>query len=788
MLTWFSIGTRHVKVWRIEEPRSSSPTKPRFNLDGTPQPTPTPPVGMIKTLAGRNVVLGPLLEMTFTTIAVISDAKAIICSDRGDVCLLDDAEATRIIKVASTGFSIACMAVDTQEGLVRIGGRNGRFKTLNLDQLLAPTSPPESPIAFDEDGVTSDDGHLLAMGYACRNLVTINSKQLIEISNATSDIVGPPVPTCTPFPAHGDAVLGVRLLSQPNEMQASFITWSADGLIVFWDLEGDCKATLKTTLEQTASQEDIPNQCLVVRASVGVKFLVTGDKFGVLRVIDVSSQTTTFEARAHSSDILDIALHEDAKGVMLATCGRDKTVQLFRLISDQWILMQTLNDHSASVSSLLFTQNGDKLISCSANRDILVRQIVKREGPDADEVAAIPFKIISLKSAPKSMTISVGDQAGNILVAMADRSVGTYEIASGRLVSSFRATDSEGTDNVVLGAIAMGAPSIIPGHPTILAGLSESDKSVRIYNGVTGAFLDKEWGHTAGVEDVVLLESPDTDQKTLVSTGSDGTIMIWQLSASPSDSLESQDMSTLGGDASTPKDTSVARPPLRRVLSRAEMAGFQRASPSSTPTGNRSPPRVIRRKTSRYGGLSSQTPALAPPPITLGNSKHFASSSDDTAVRRAGRNRSRSPTSPKGKDMRRPSLANLNESRGRVRGTGNFSEYGTLNMSTESACRTLRSYRKKLLSSEPVKDDLLRELDQELRLTVIALGERSLKSKTMNEEVLMRGLLDQYSERLVSMFDEKLRLNKVEANNVKEEEPEPERPKTAGNPTIASPV
>jgi WD40 repeat protein len=318
--------------------------------------------------------------------------------------------------------------------------------------------------------------------------------------------------------------------------------------------------------------------------------------------------------------------------------------------------------------------------------------------------------------------------------------------------------------------------------PTILAGVSGTDKSVRIYDGITGNFLDREWGHTAAVTDVALLEPPDSDQKILISTGSDGTIMIWDLSPRPPEPQDPTDLATR--DPSPPKDTPSARPPLRRVLSRADLAEFQRASPASTPAGNRSPPRVVRKKTSKYN-LSSQSPTLAPPPVPPVNSKHFASASDDSGVRRTtrnkSRNRSRSPPSPKAKGMRRPSLASL-DTRGRTKSTGNFSEFGTLNMATEQACRTLRAYRKKLLSSESVKEESLKELDQELRLTAMALGEKSIKTKAISETVLT-GLLDQYSDRLVSMFDEKLRLTKMEENP--NDTPEvAERPKTAGNPVV----
>ena len=78
-------------------------------------------------------------------------------------------------------------------------------------------------------------------------------------------------------------------------------------------------------------------------------------------------------------------------------------------------------------------------------------------------------------------------------------------------------------------------------------------------------------------------------------------------------------------------------------------------------------------------------------------------------------------------------------------------------MATEQACRTLRAYRRRLASAEPVSADSLAELDAELRLTATALGDRAVRAKAVSE-TLLSGLLDQYSERLVSMLDEKLGL------------------------------
>jgi WD40 repeat protein len=750
-----------------------SPSKQRYALDGTPIPPPVQPI--LKTLSGRNVLLGPLVEGTFTTLAAISDHKAIVCSEKGDVCLLDDSEGQKLLKLTNTGFQITCIAIDMDTRRVRIGGRNGRVKAIFLDDLLSPTTAAESSIIIGESSPNSDEGHLCAMGYAARSLVTIDSKHSIKISSPDSDLADPKMRN-TPFPAHGDAVLGVRLLSRDNAMKAAFLTWSANGQVVFWGSDGCSRASLTIEIEQSSPpDEDLINHCQVVRVSKGAAFIVTGDKYGVLKIINPSTKDYIFEVRAHMSDIQDIAIFESDETTLIASCGRDRVVQLFRRCSDQWSLIQSLEDHSANVCCLFFAENGEKLISCSTDRTIQIRQIVKKDSGGESIMGAVPVRIITLKASPVSMAACLDEGMSNFVVSLLDRTVATYEISSGRLLSSFKATDSDGADAVVLDALVMGAPNA--GRPTILAGISGTDKSVRVYDGNTGNFLDREWGHTAAVTDVALLETPDSEHKVLISTGSDGTIMTWNLAPKPP---EVQDPSDLIREPSPPKETPSSRPPLRRVLSRAELAEFQRASPVSTPTNRQSsPPRTVRRKTSRYG-LSAQSPTILPPMPTA-SAKHFPSAPEDSSSRRGSpRTRSRSPPpSPKAKESRRPSLASL-EARGRTKSAGNFSEFGTLNMATEQACRTLRAYRKKLLSSESVKDEVLKELDQELRLTSMALGEKSLKSKTISESVLT-GLLDQYSDRLVSMFDEKLRLTKMESNGSEAGE----RPKTAGSPVVS---
>jgi WD40 repeat protein len=480
-----------VKVWRVVDDAVISPSKQKFGSETSTPATPTQ-ITATRTLAGRNCLLGSLVDSIFTCVASISDRVAVICSEKGDICLLeDDHEGTKLVKVGETGFQTACIAVDFECRVVRIGGRSGMMTNLSFDDLIHPQTPLEPASAVDSPGAAT----LCAMAFIADVFVTVDTHHAIKffMKDASDQ-----VKDTAPLTAHADAVLGVKLLCQPNQMNAAFYTWSANGKVLFWDLQGRSKGSMQVEVEQSPILEDetLPqNQCQIVRAAKGATFFVTGDKYGILRVLEGPQHKSSFVAKAHATEILGIDIFEGENCTLIASCGRDRTVQLFSKFQNSWTLLQTMDEHTASVCSLFFCENGEKLISCSTDRTVSIRQIASREVNGNEIVmAAIPIRVINLKASPVSMVLSHTDPSGSFVVSLLDRTVATYEILTGRLITSFRAVDNESSDAVVMDALVMGKPSSLPGRPTILAGVSSTDKSVRIYDGSTGAFLDRQHG------------------------------------------------------------------------------------------------------------------------------------------------------------------------------------------------------------------------------------------------------------------------------------------------------
>lgn len=269
------------------------------------------------------------------------------------------------------------------------------------------------------------------------------------------------------------------------------------------------------------------------------------------------------------------------------------------------------------------------------------------------------------------------------------------------------------------------------------------------YGASSGMFLDREWGHSEAINGICLVDDEDGTRK-IVSVGSDGMIMVWVLDMSDSS------LRAVARDPSPVKEASTSgRQTLRKVLSKAELTEFQRPPAG----GRRSPPRSLKHRSSRLS-LSANSGSIRTPTGTLQGSPGNGAIMEDTPLRWPpnGNQPDSPPPSPKLRGSKTPSLSALGKSARKKSSGSNLGGFGSLNMATEQACRTLRAYRRKLSSAEPITAEELTELDHELRLTAAALGDRAIRNKTMSETVLS-GLLDRYSERLVLLLDEKVGLS-----------------------------
>lgn len=766
-----TVGTRHVKVWSLEErnpvQRVSKTRQSDMFVGSTNKP-----------LSGRNCLLGDLQDATFSSVCQVAPNKAVVATERGDLCLIDETDREQnFSRILHAGFAVSAMAADGK-GRVHIAGSHGGMKTLSVASLLSKLSPPPSPSTQESRGesptisITDCSNQINAIACLADHIVTVDSQRAIRlshISTTSQDADGEVLSTDNDtavgdvihtMPAQGDSVLGVRVLSQPNNLDASYYTWAAGGSVIFWNHTGSMQRSLQITLEQPQEPDALPNELRTVRASSDAGFLVTGDKLGVLRIIDCRYEAVIFESRAHSSEITSIAIFENEGSTLVASASRDRTIQVFGRDKGKWTLLQTLDEHAGAVLGIQFSQNGTHLVSSSSDRSIVVREMLSRE-EDGKTIRVFVFlRCIAFKSTPVSMTWDA-DQDDVLIASSVDRQVHKYDLQSGQCLSNFKASDNDGGDAVVLHSLAH-----IPrewGSP-LIAGVSSTDKSIRIYD-ESGTLLARDWGHTEGVTDIAYVQpsnsqDEDSREKSLVTVAVDGTIFVWGLALqSPYRQEMSKSMDTLDATALSTPNLLASKPPMRRVLSQSELAKFQRSpddSGSATPTDNRSP--TLRKKLSKFSLQKTSTPKLDPSPLPSSlrekrsEKRNGGTAANHTLLRRRNNNSPSPPSSPKARVTQRRASVDV-RSKTNLKATA--VEYGSLATASESFCRQLKAYRKRLANStEALEVDMVKEVQRELATTARAIGEKA-KTKEFDETVMAR-LLDQYSERLVNMLDERI--------------------------------
>lgn len=287
-VTWMghsvvSIGNRHAKVWRTDV--SPSKTKLEVDNNGTRPPgSPAP-----KAFAGRNCLLGPLIDATFTSVTAVSASSAILCTAQGDICLLDDSHRTqRLERLAQVDFSILCVVFDHANRLVWVGGRQGAVRSVHLDPSNKPTISTESNVKtssfLSKTSVIVPD--TTAIGLVRGRVITVDSHRVVEFWGVEDNRgTWGTNSSIKRLPAHESSVLGVSsLLPKSRADGPDFLTFSAGGTLLFWLLDGTCTGSMNVPLDQSIHPEDgYTNNLKVVIPLDSDEHLLSGDKMGVLR-------------------------------------------------------------------------------------------------------------------------------------------------------------------------------------------------------------------------------------------------------------------------------------------------------------------------------------------------------------------------------------------------------------------------------------------------------------------------------------------------------------------------
>lgn len=532
-----------------------------------------------------------------------------------------------------------------------------------------------------------------------------------------------------------------------------------------------------------------------------MQWLVCSATTDIARIADIDANESQFTVKAHASEITDIAVHASDNKTVVATSGRDRVIQIFEETNNAWELAQTLEEHVGAVTGLLLSSDRGRLISSSSDRTIVIREAVLPDGESDSTTTFVIVRTIQLKATPTSILLSSDDE-NYLLVSTIDRHISQYDIRSGQLCSTFKCVDSEGADAVVVSSMVY--VPVTGGMPAI-ACVSSTDKSIRLYS-EHGSLLARDYGHTEGVSGIALVEEQaktGSPNKALITVAVDGTIFVWAPSSSEqpiTDSLQLEANTNVAEENKDARDLVASRPPLRKMISSGEVMRLRRSPENpSTPAQKGPISPLLHRVGSRESLEQPRTPKLGPSPLRLRDKSRPGRSSRPSHS--GFINRSPSLTrSPQDSRARRPGAAtgagtgtrrSSLDVGGRYRHpvTGALDESSNINASTEQMSRQLRTFRKKLVScADTLGVDKARELERELGLTARALGERASRTRGISETAMVN-LLDQYSEKVVAMLDERVgarlktshtRHQSLPEGGAAEEATVPARPRTSG--------
>lgn len=402
-------------------------------------------------------------------------------------------------------------------------------------------------------------------------------------------------------------------------------------------------------------------------------------------------------------------------------------------------LIQTLDDHAATVNDLMFTDDGSSLISMSSDRTVLVRKVARVEG---ENLAFLPVRVITLKTTPISCSI-VPSEPDNVVLSTTDKLIQKYDIRSGRLVNSFKPQDPSSGDNVLIGSMQIQVVGDGTDERLVLFGASSSDRAIRLHDCNKGTLLAREQSQTAvsAVKLITRHEEGKPATRLLISCGLDGTISIWDIGG------PGQCRDGASRAASPLKQTPGSSHPARKTLSQAEIRKFQESLEGErdgiAPIRGPSPTRM-RRKTSRYSMADTRRSTLAP--ISTGNNTPTPS------VRKTSDDHSPSPAATKSVKSLRSSRPSLDHRR-RSKSAANLND---LDNEAERITKSVQALRERIESSvsDKMKPKTVKNLENELNLALIALSEKT-NQLPPNVERIAGDSLDSY---MAKMIDERLAL------------------------------
>ncbi|XP_075941322.1 mitogen-activated protein kinase-binding protein 1 isoform X2 [Anarhichas minor] len=249
-----------------------------------------------------------------------------------------------------------------------------------------------------------------------------------------------------------------------------------------------------------------------LRVSPDGQHLASGDRMGVLRIHDLDGMEEILNVQAHDSEILCLEFSKPDTGLqLLATASRDRLIHVLDAGRD-YSLVQTLDEHSSSITAVRFAANEGKvrMISCGADKSVYFRTAQQmEEGLEFTRTHHVVRKttLYDMDVEPTRKYAAVGCQ---------DRSIRIFNISNGKQKKMYKG--SQGEDGTLIKV------QIDPSGLYIAT--SCSDKNISIFDFYSGECVATMFGHS----EIVTGLKFSSDCRHLITVSGDSCIFVWRLS------------------------------------------------------------------------------------------------------------------------------------------------------------------------------------------------------------------------------------------------------------------